>query len=366
RAAALAPARVEHGARRRVSGLQVLALGGALAAAVALGLWAQSARPNAARPTLAAKPAKSGAVASAPIAAASPVSGPEDEEPDPDGEHVAASSAPQPEDGVLHAPEGATVILAHAEVELRPGTEARWDRGQRTLVLSRGSVLADVDPSAHERFTVKTPGFEVVVLGTRFEVTLEGVSVLRGRVRVLASDGRVLAQALGPGERFALGQETAPAPTPESTLRQNKSPNAPQASSSVHADSARPLLERARTALAERQVDRASALVEDALRLAPPPPDRAEALTLRAECALVAGKWGNAISGYLQVADSFAELRAGENALFAAARLQQTRGQRAAAARSFERYLARYPSGRFAKEATTHLRELRAESLRGP
>ncbi|MFI5308355.1 MAG: FecR domain-containing protein, partial [Polyangiales bacterium] len=172
-AAALAPARVEHGARRRVSGLQVLALGGALAAAVALGLWAQSARPNAARPTLAAKPAKSGAGAGAPVAAASPVSGPEDEEPDPDGEHVAASSAPQPEDGVLHAPEGATVILAHAEVELRPGTEARWDRGQRTLWLSRGSVLADVDPSAHERFTVKTPGFEVVVLGTRFEVTLE-------------------------------------------------------------------------------------------------------------------------------------------------------------------------------------------------
>ena len=76
---------------------------------------------------------------------------------------------------------------------------------------------------------------------------------------------------------------------------------------------------------------------------------------LRAECALVAGDAAGASAAYLHVARSFARLPAGENALFAAARIERERGASAQAARILEQYLERYPDGRFAKEARNRL-----------
>lgn len=47
---------------------------------------------------------------------------------------------------------------------------------------------------------------------------------------------------------------------------------------------------------------------------------------------------------------------AGETALFAAARLELSRGRAEAARARFDRYLERYPSGRFADDARRHTR----------
>ena len=74
----------------------------------------------------------------------------------------------------------------------------------------------------------------------------------------------------------------------------------------------------------------------------------------------VDGDRGAAVEAYLRVARAFAELPAGENALFAAARLEADRQRSAAAAQLLERYLERYPHGRFEREARARLRALSA------
>jgi len=278
-----------------------------------------------------------------------------------DGE-LQATGKPLASVAVLRAQDDATVMLGHATVQLRAGTALRWDRQQHSVRLENGSVIADVDPSAGKRFSVVTPTFSVLVLGTRFEVSLQGVKVERGRVRVTAPDGAVLAESLAAGERLVvppLRAETevaASAELADSKPRQARGkPNAPRA-----AVDAALLLTQARTHLAARQVDEARRSLEAALALAQQRDQRAEAMTLRAECALVAGDLGGAVEAYLRVARAFERHPAGQNALFAAARLEAERGRSAAAANLLERYLARYPQGRFVKEAHARLRDLGA------
>jgi ferric-dicitrate binding protein FerR (iron transport regulator) len=293
--------------------------------------------------------------------------------------------APLAEASALRAPEGATLALAQASVALRPQTSVRWQRAERRLRLDAGSVLADVDPGVHQSFVVETSRFSVLVLGTRFEVSLDEVRVQRGRVRVLAPDGRVLVAALGPGERFALdaipqgraatvvGREEraasgAPERAPQVIGMVAKKPEAApvQSHAAVVRGDAAELLGEARTQLGARQVARAQQQIDAALALSPSRSLRAEAMSLRAECALVEGDRGAAIDAYLHVAQEFGELPAGENALFAAARLELDRGHGMAAGHVLERYLARYPHGRFIKEATARLRELSAAPNRDP
>jgi hypothetical protein len=360
-AGAFAQARAERGTPALLTFPRVLAMSAAVAAGVALGLSLRTLRPDAAAPVVAAKPApRSVTVALAARPEVAPSAG-EGVKPAASSDEAIGAITEQPDDGVLRAPEGATVALAHAELELSPGTEARWDRKHRVLQLERGSVLADVDPGPHQRFTVRTASFDVIVLGTRFEVTLDGVRVERGLVRVVAPNGHVLAQALGAGERFELGQRARGRHSPRRQLGETS-----RAAEAASMADARQLLERARTALAEKHVAQARELIASALRLDPAEAERAEALSLRAEGALVEGRLDAAISGYLQVADAYAQLGAGENALFAAARLEKNRGRGGDAAQLFERYLARYPRGRFAKEATSRLRELRATTNPDP
>jgi hypothetical protein len=119
-------------------------------------------------------------------------------------------------------------------------------------------------------------------------------------------------------------------------------------------------LEQARTALGRRDIATARGIVASVLRSRLDRRDQAEALTLRAECALVAGDLAAASTGYALVAKRFADLSAGENALFASARLDAERLSGPSAEAGLTRYLARYPHGRFVKEATARLKELRA------
>jgi tetratricopeptide (TPR) repeat protein len=140
-------------------------------------------------------------------------------------------------------------------------------------------------------------------------------------------------------------------------------PTAPEKSASARRPRAAPgesaaLLREARAQLAEQHVADARRSLEAALAAARNDGERAEALSLRAECALVAGDLGGAVEAYLRVARSYSSRPAGENALFAAARLEAERGRTAAAATLFERYLSRYPDGRFVKEAGQRLRDL--------
>lgn len=249
----------------------------------------------------------------------------------------------------VHSAGAATVALAHAQVELRPQTTLSWQRAARRVRLHAGSLMAEVDPAAHAPFAIETERFVVMVLGTRFEVSERTVSVVRGRVRVLDKAGAELA-TLGAGERFD-ADATAAVPASEPQPEPARTARRPQR---VRED-VEALLDGARNLLAERRVDRARDTIDRALALQPAVPLRAEALSLRAECALVAGDAAGASAAYLHVARSFARLPAGENALFAAARIERERGASAQAARILEQYLERYPDGRFAKEARNRL-----------
>jgi hypothetical protein len=251
----------------------------------------------------------------------------------------------------LRSAGGATLALAQATVELRPGTAAQWNSQQHSLRLQSGSVVADVDPAAHQPFSVETERFSVLVLGTRFEVSAEAVSVTRGRVRVLSPQGQQLA-LLGAGQRFVVGRSQQAA---TNAVRETE----PGVVTPSHSRGDRgALLGEARAQLAAKQVGRARRALDAAFAQGLTRNERAEAMSLRAECAVVEGNKQAAVSAYLQVAHDFAQLPAGETALFAAARLEAEGKHGAAAARWLARYLARYPAGRFVKEAQARLREL--------
>lgn len=264
----------------------------------------------------------------------------------------------------LRAPRGATLALAQATVVLAAGSEARWDATLRTLHLQTGSVFADVDESAHAQFTIATPRFTVLVLGTRFHVSLDAVSVERGRVRVVAPDGSVLAQAVSAGERYVYretdrkgAKQVTEEPKPEA--RRTSTPVVERRELSA-------VLREVREHLAARRLDQARTLLDQTAALPGTAKERADAMSLRADTALLAGDLDAAITSYLQTARRFRELAAGENALFAAARLEAERDRKAASAKLLERYLARYPHGRFVEEARSRLSALASKLDRKP
>jgi ferric-dicitrate binding protein FerR (iron transport regulator) len=269
----------------------------------------------------------------------------------------------------LRAERAMRVQLAHAVVELDVGTQLRWDASARAVWLDAGSVRLDVDATRGQSFSVSTGSFRALVLGTRFSVSLAGVQVDEGRVRVTDLAGREL-RVLAAGERFDVAQAAAQAVAAQPVAMDEALPSprparghgavssgsrAPEQGPRVDAAS---LLDSARLELANQRVARARAALDAALAAALSPTQRAEALSLRADCALVSGDHAGAIEAYLRVARAYPKLPAGETALFSAARLEMERGRSASAARSLAHYLERYPSGRFIKEAQSRLRQL--------
>jgi outer membrane protein assembly factor BamD (BamD/ComL family) len=73
----------------------------------------------------------------------------------------------------------------------------------------------------------------------------------------------------------------------------------------------------------------------------------------------VVGDAATAARLYAEVAAQHPGTLAGEIASFAQARAELRAGDSNAARGSFERYVARYPNGRFSKEALGHLEDLR-------
>jgi TolA-binding protein len=232
------------------------------------------------------------------------------------------------------------VQAGHALLRVAADTRLRWQAENATLHLLAGQVEAQVDPAPQRRFLVATEHFVVEVTGTRFTTTLQDVRVHEGSVRIETPDGAVLHASLTAGEHWTHEAKASTARAP--------------------ARKAASWLALARKRLAGRDVEGARAAIASALAGEASRIERAEALTLRAECALAQGRVEEALAGYREVAERYLRLPAGDNALFAAAGLALRQGNAVEARRLYARYLERYPDGRFAPEASSALARIRS------
>jgi ferric-dicitrate binding protein FerR (iron transport regulator) len=251
---------------------------------------------------------------------------------------------------------GGEVALAHASVELRAATRAVWDRSRHELQLDSGGVFVDVDETRHAPFSVRTARFRVEVLGTRFAVTAEAVRVFRGRVRVVDPAGVELARLdlTHPRWQLAAANEPSGAPAPQPAAAGAAALPERPAPPAAPGQPGR-LLERARAELGAGGAVHARKLIAQALARPLSRELRGEALSLRAECALVEAHYAAARDAYLAVAHQLPDLPAGKTALFAAGRIEAQHGSSDRAARLFARYLAVDPRGPFANEARARL-----------
>jgi hypothetical protein len=174
------------------------------------------------------------------------------------------------------------------------------------------------------------PSNVVLEAGASARITMRGGSVVAGTSR----DGKVLVPRLEAGASWTL----------------------PEARTATARPSASSLLVQAREAFTAGDHANAERYADAALDASPSRVQTAEARTIAAECAHSTGRIDDALARYEAIAARFADLPAGETALFAAARLESSRGRADAARLVFDRYLDRYPSGRFVADARRQLR----------
>jgi ferric-dicitrate binding protein FerR (iron transport regulator) len=261
---------------------------------------------------------------------------------------------------------GGEVRLGDADTSLGAETALIWQRASRSVELREGSVTIDVEHHAGQHFQVRTPRFVVEVIGTRFTVDLAGVRTERGTVRVLGSDGAALGYVTA-GRSWTLPALTAqpgqvgptapiegpPAPSPAPALAL-ASPGPARTSS----DEGPGRLGQARRALARGNAGEARRLVEPLFHLGREV--AVEARVIDAESFLIEGRYTDAVDGYETVVRDFPRTPQAESALYAVAQLESEHGRAAAARAGLQRYLDRYPRGRFAREANDRLAGLTA------
>jgi hypothetical protein len=229
--------------------------------------------------------------------------------------------------------------------------------------LREGSVTIDVEHRAGQHFQVRTPRFVVEVIGTRFTVDLAGVRTERGTVRVLGTDGAVIGYVTA-GRAWTLPAATAQAAPTAPTEAPPARPPAPSltlASTSparAASDEGPARLAQARRALAHGNAGEARRLVEPIFHLGREV--AVEARVIYAESFLVEGRYTDAVDGYETVVRDFPRTPQAESALYAVAQLESEHGRAAAARAGLQRYLDRYPRGRFAREANDRLAGLTA------
>ena len=235
------------------------------------------------------------------------------------------------------AANGSHVEFGESTIDVGPTSAVRLagdDSHGVVVTLDTGRVECDVAPRrSRPPFVVEAGSVEVRVVGTHFVVVRAGeavgVDVQRGQVEVTSNGQRTL---VGAGSHWPSLAEVAPqtpSPVPSS------SPPARDANMG-HAAPGEP---RA-TALPGRGTQSLSPRdqYEAASRLEAEQP--AAAIALYRELAHQGGAWG-------------------ENALFAAGRLEADRGDQAEAHRLLREYLARYPVGPNANDARQLLDRLR-------
>src|SRR5262245_15091714 len=199
----------------------------------------------------------------------------------------------------LSSVQGAELSLGRASVRLGPGATVTVDPMLDGIQLAAGSVSVLVEPSPTGRplpaldpkpaFRVVTARFVVEVMGTTFEVGDDYVAVQHGVVGVKDPAGMLLATVRA-GERWSLEPHPAPAVESPSVRPRQPRPLPPAVPEAGPRPASGAVLAEARRALAAGRVDEARRLVARALTLAGSRADRAEAETLHAECALVAGE----------------------------------------------------------------------------
>ena len=109
----------------------------------------------------------------------------------------------------------------------------------------------------------------------------------------------------------------------------------------------------ARGALARGSAGEARRLVEPLFRLGRDV--AAEARAIYAESYLSEGRYEDAVAGYRVVVRDFPTTPQAESALYAIAQLESEHGRPGDARSTLQRYLTRYPHGRFAREAADRL-----------
>lgn len=275
------------------------------------------------------------------------------------GDVVAASTNPKDASAPVRfqAAAGGRVSLGMAVADLAKNTELSWVRSKQVLTLVHGTVTVDVEHQNGRHFEVRTPGFTVEVVGTRFTVEANGVTTERGVVRVLGPDGQLI-RRLGAGESWhqqvddghqaSLQPALAPAPL---TLRTAAVDRAKDAAGLLAAR-----LDQARHALATGDAGLARRLVSPLFRQSHN--TAVEARVLFAESFLVEGRYADAIDAYRLVARDFPRTDQAETSLFTIAQLQSEHGPGGDARGALRAYLTRYPHGRYAREAGDRLSRL--------
>ena len=316
-------------ARRRPAWLVPLALGAACAAASALVLFARS---DDAPPTPTAV-----APAPRPPPATDVV---EDGELVTDAGTLHTGDAISP-DVVLRAATPTRIRVASLQVAIAPDAELRWSAKDRTLLLDHGRV--EIEASG-ELARVVTERFEIELANAAVTVGPEAVRVRRGTVRVSDRSRKLLAQ-------LEAGSDWQPA---EETIEMPSDPivRTPHPTSKSPAE----LLADARAQFGAGHFAEAERIAETLLARSHARAEQAEARMFLADLAQATGNLALAVTRYEAVATTFAELPAAESALYAAARLEHRRGRDDAARTLFDRYLERYPNGRYVDDVRRHRR----------
>jgi hypothetical protein len=278
---------------------------------------------------------------------------------DQDGARIQTVTEPRQ----LEAQAPGTVAFGGARVAYREGTKMSVNPARRLLALARGEVDVDVDANAGlpGHFRVSTDRFIVEVIGTRFIVTPTGVRTLRGRVRILDRDEREVAVLLA-GASWSAPPEAAP-PAPAAPPSAGAAVEAPPAPPAVRLAAPRPpsaaqLLSRGRAAMSQGDVTAARSWIDRARASGPNEAEAAALDLLEADAWLVAKQPDEAIAAYRRVSTRWLGRPEAETAAFAIGQLLAEGDSVLAAETALTEYLAHYPHGRFAREASEQLAQL--------
>lgn len=262
---------------------------------------------------------------------------------------------------VARHPRPATTRFADAELRYGRGARVALRPETRTVALDRGEL------------EVRAHGAPVRVATRHLVVTVSGRALFAGE-QIRVSSGAIVVfdegmhelATLGPGDawpRSAVPSLPAPASPPPPPVAApspapaaTKAPSAPARAAS--ADDVGALLDHARAALAAGDAAAARRFAHRAFDAAATARRRAEAELFLAESYLVDHDADRAVTVYRQVALSFPRSAEGESAAFAAAEVLYERHRVAEAREALQAYVARYPDGRFAREATDRLAAL--------
>jgi TolA-binding protein len=265
---------------------------------------------------------------------------------------VAARQASAP---VVVAPAD-SVVFAGAELRYHADTRVRFRAADNEVAVDAGALEVKA-ASLSRPVRLVAARFRVVLRHAHVVIAADGVRVLDGSVEVYSIDAQPLA-IINAGGEWRPTDAPAPAVLRRGSPRHADRRAAPDETRAAP-DETRAALDETRAALARGDGAAARLAIRRALAGAPSPAERAQAELFGAESYLVEGATEQAIAAYREVALAWPRSAAGESAAFAAAQLLVERGRRDDAELALRRYLEQYPDGRFAREASERLADLR-------